>query len=306
MSKVMTMKEAVSRLVKSGDTLFIGGMQHGEPSAAVHEIARQRIDHLKLVCCLVVSISILIGEGRVDKLSTAYINQDVNRSYLLGRAKAMGKLPVFEEYSHFGIGQALLAGQTGISFMPLRSQVGSDMLKYNPNIKVIDDPFTGGKIGAVRAIAPDVGMLHVQRCDADGNAQKWGSLGVDIEGINASRKVIITTEKIVDPDVIRRDPNRTIVPGFRVSAVVEQPWGAHPLHLAGFYAGDMLGFLAELGKPEGYENYVKRLVYGVSDWDEYLQERKTMKPEGFFEKFRIKTVPSDPIYTGAAPLISAD
>jgi glutaconate CoA-transferase subunit A len=270
-------------------------MQHGEPSAAVHEIARQKIEPLGLVCCLVVSISVLIGEGRVQKLSTAYINQDDKRFYSLSKAKAMGNLPVFEEYSHFGIAQALLAGQMGVSYLPLRSQVGSDMLKYNPNIKVIDDPFTGGKIGAVKAIVPDVGILHVQRCDAEGNAQKWGSLGVDIEGINASRTVIITTEKIVSADVVRRDPNRTIIPGYRVSAVVEQPWGAHPLHLAGIYAGDMTGFLVELGKEEGYEAYVKRLVYGVSNWDEYLKERRAMKPEGFFEKFRLNPIPSDPV-----------
>lgn len=300
MSKVTSMKEAISQYVKSGTTLFVGGMQHGEPSAAVHEIARQRIDHLRIVCCLVTSINILIGEGRVDKLSTAYIAQDVNRSYTLSRAQAMGKLPVFEEYSHFGIAQALLAGQMGVSFLPVRSQVGSDMLKYNPNIKLIDDPFSGGKIGAVRAIVPEVGILHVQRCDADGNAQKWGSLGVDIEGINASRTVIITTEKIVDADVIRRDPNRTILPGFRVSAVVEQPWGAHPMHLAGCYSGDSMSLLSELSKQESYETYMQRLVYGVSNWDEYLKEKKAMKPAGFFEKFAIQKVASEPVYSGAA------
>ncbi len=298
MNKIMSMKEAVARFVKSGSTLFISGMQHGEPSAAVHEIARQKIDHLNLVCCLVVSISVLIGEGRVDKLSTAYINQDVKRSYLLNKAKEMGRLPVFEEYSHFGIALALLAGQMGVSYLPTRCQVGSDMLKYNPNIKLIDDPYTGGKIGSVKAINPEVGILHVQRCDAQGNAQKWGSLGVDIEGINASRTVIITTEKIVDSEVIRRDPNRTIIPGYRVSAVVEQPWGAHPLHMTGCYAGDMMGFLNELGTRDGYENYVQRLVYGVKDWNEYLKERAAMKPAGFFEKFQIKPVPSEPVYSG--------
>jgi glutaconate CoA-transferase subunit A len=298
MKKVMSMQEAVSKYVKSGSTLFIGGMQHGEPSAAVHEIARQKIDHLSLVCCLVVSINVLIGEGRVDKISTAYIAQDIKRSYTLSRAQALGRLPLFEEYSHFGIAQALLAGQMGVSFLPIRSQVGSDMPKYNPNIQLIDDPFSGGKIGAVKAIVPDVGILHVQRCDSEGNAQKWGSLGVDIEGINASRTVIITTEKIVPAEVIRRDPNRTIIPGYRVSAVVEQPWGAHPMHLSGFYAGDMLGFLGELGKQESYEAYVKRLVYGVNTWEEYLKERRAIKPAGFFEKYALEKVASEPIYTG--------
>ena len=301
-SKVMTMKEAVSRYVKSGQTVFIGGMQHGEPSAAVHEICRQRIDHLHLLACLAVSLNILIGEGRVDKMSTAFIEQDVKRSYRLNKAREMGKLPVFEEYSHFGIGQALLAGQIGIPFMPVRCQVGSDMLKYNPNIKVIQDPYSGQNLGAVKAIVPDVGILHVQRCDAEGNAQKWGSLGVDAEGINASRTVIITTEKIVDPDVIRRDPNRTIIPGFRVSAVVEQPWGAHPMHLSGCYAGDMFGYMAELGKEAGYENYLQRLVYGTQNWEEYLKEREAMKGKGYFDKLRIETVPSEPIYTGYKPL----
>ncbi len=123
-------------------------------------------------------------------------------------------------------------------------------------------------------------------------------MGIDAEGINASRTVIITTEKIVDSEVIRRDPNRTIIPGFRVSAVVEQPWGAHPMHLAGCYADDMWGYYAEVGSPEGYENYVGRLVYGVKDWDEYLRVRKALKPEGYFSRLEIEAMPSDPIFTG--------
>jgi glutaconate CoA-transferase subunit A len=150
----------------------------------------------------------------------------------------------------------------------------------------------------IKAIVPDVGIIHVQRCDEDGNAQRWGSMGVDPEGINASRTVIITTEKIVDSDVIRRDPNRTIIPGFRVSAVVEVPWGAHPMHLAGFYADDMWGYYGEVGSPQGYETYVKRLIYGVNNWEEYLKERKSMKPEGYFESLAITPVASKPVYLG--------
>lgn len=299
MNKIMTMREAISRFVKSGDRLFIGGMQHGEPVAATHEILRQGIEHLETVSCLTVSSSLLlIGEGRVDKMHTAYFGQDIKRFYWLARAKSMGKYPVFQEYSHFGIAQALLAGQAGVSFMPVRCQVGSDMLKYNPDIKVIDDPFTGGKIGAVKAIVPDVGILHVQRCDAKGNAHRWGTLGVDAEGINASRTVIITTEKIVDEDVILGDPNRTIIPGYRVSAIVEQPWGAHPLHLSGCYGGDWPGFLAELNSEDGYDNYMKNFVYGVDNWDEYMTRRRAFKGEAYFKRFNIETIPSEPIFTG--------
>ncbi len=298
MSKIMTMKEAISRYIKSGQTIFIGGMQHGEPAAAIHEIVRQKIGHLKLASALVTTSNLLIGEGLLDTVYAAFITQDVKRSYLLQKAQKMGRLPQFIEYSHFGISLALLAGQMGISYLPARCQLGSDLLKYNPNIKVAEDPFTGNKVCAIRAIVPDTGIVHVQRCDAEGTAQRWGSMGIDAEGINASRTVVITTEKIVDSDIIRRDPNRTIIPGFRVSAVVEQPWGAHPMHLSGYYADDMWGYYGEVGTPQGYETYVERLVYGVKDWDEYLRVRKTLKPDGYFAKLAIEAVASDPILTG--------
>jgi len=191
MSKVMKMKEAISRFVKSGDILFIGGMQHGEPSAAVHEILRQKIDHLTLVSALTATSNLLLGEGLLDKAITAFFAQDL-RSYVVNKAKAMGRLPVFEEVSHFGLSIALLAGQMGVPFLPIKSQVGSDLPKYNKNIITMKCPFTGEPIGAIRAIVPDIGIIHVQRCDADGNAQKWGTMGVDVEGINASKKVTST------------------------------------------------------------------------------------------------------------------
>ena len=146
---------------------------------------------------------------------------------------------------------------------------------------------------------PDVGIIHVQRADAAGNAQKWGSLGVDREGINASKMVIVTTEKIVDSDVIRRDPNLTIIPGFRVSAVVEQPWGAYPMHLAGCYNGDVTGFAADMRDKEHFEAYLENLIYGVQDWNEYLEKRKTINGKDYFEKLEInKPVISEPIITG--------
>jgi glutaconate CoA-transferase, subunit A len=298
MEKVMSMKEAVSKYVKQGNTLFLSGMQHGEPSAAIHEIIRQKIDHLKLVSCLVTTSYLMIGEGLVDKVVTAYIYQDVKRYYVLSKAQSMNRLPVFEEYSHFGVSLALVAGQMGIPFIPVKSQIGSDLLAHNPNLKSVEDPYSGKKIGAVRAINPDIGIVHVQRCDAEGNAQKWGTLGVDVEGINASRRVIVTTEKIVDSDIIRRDPNRTIIPGFRVAAVVEQPWGAYPMHMAGMYTNEQFAFTREINDPASYENYVKRLIYGVNTWDEYLKEREAMKGQGYFEKLRIQPIASEPVYSG--------
>ncbi len=299
MSKVMTMTEAISKFVKSGDLLFISGAQHGEPSAAIHEIVRQKIDHLTVVACLVNTQQLLIGEGLVDKVLTGYMPQDESRSTGLAKSRRIGKRPEIKEYSHFGIAMALLAGQMGIPFMPLRCMIGSDMLKYNDNITSMERPFDGGQIGAVKAITPDIGILHVQRCDAEGTAQKWGTVGVDQEGINASRKIIITTEKIVDADVIRRDPNRTMIPGFRVSAVVEQPWGAHPMHMASCYNGDMFGYMMDLRGEEKYEAYLKDLVYGTANWDEYLKKRAEVKGEEYFKNLEIKNpVLSDPIISG--------
>jgi len=294
------MKEAVSEYVKSGDTLFISGAQHGEPTAALHEIVRQNIDHLTLICALVASSTLLFGEGLLDKLLTGFFIQDEERSYAIAKARATNKYPVIEEYSHFGISLALYAGYMGIPFIPTRCQVGSDMPKYNKNIKSIECPFTGGQIGVVGAIRPDVGIIHVQRVDTEGNAQKWGSLGIDREGINASKKVIVTTEKIVDSDVIRRDPNRTIIPGFRVSAVVEQPWGAHPMHLSGCYNGDIRGIMrVAMANDVRYEEYIEDYIHGVKDWDEYLEIIKAVKGEGHFKGLEIENpLLSDPIITG--------
>ena len=297
-SKVTTMKEAISKNVKSGDLLFIGGAQHGSPNAAVHEIVRQKIDHLTVISLLANGPNLLIAEGLVDTVLTGYFQLDEKRSYQLQRARAAGKFPRFIEYSHFGIAQALYAGYMGVPFMPTRSQIGSDMPKYNENIKSISNPFGAGQVGAIKAVVPDVGILHVQRCDAEGNAQRWGTLGVDHEGINASKKIIITAEKIVAGDVIRRDPNRTIIPGFRVNAVVEQPFGAYPVHLAGCY-NDGPNAFGMMGDEAAYNDYLHAAVWGVKDWNEYLDNLKKTNGADFLDKIKIKNpAMSEPVITG--------
>lgn len=298
MNKVMTMKEAISQNVKSGNLVFFGGAQHGVPTSAMHEIIRQRIDHLTVIYVLT-AFQILIGEGLVDKVITGHMQQNLDASYPLQKAKANNKFPIFEESSHFGISLALLAGQMGIPFMPCRVLAGSDMMKYNESIKTFTCPFTGGQLGAVKAVVPDVGILHVQRADAEGNAQKWGSLGVDEEGINASRRVIIITEKVVDSEVIRRDPNRTIIPNFRVNAVVEQPFGAHPSHLAGCYDGDQTFMRVLLGGEESYEDFLQNYVYGVKDWNGFMEKMKESRGEDYWEKLRVPNlIMSEPIAHG--------
>src|SRR3990172_4491422 len=297
-SKIMTMTKAIAQNVKSGDLLFVGGAQHGSPNAAVHEIVRQKINHLTVISLLANGPNLLIAEGLVDTVLTGYFQLDEKRSYQLQRARANGKFPHFVEYSHFGIAQALYAGYMGVPFMPTKSQIGSDLATYNDSIKSISDPFGGGPLGAIKAVVPDVGILHVQRCDAEGNAQRWGTLGVDHEGINASKKIIITTEKIVDSSVIQRDPNRTIIPGLRVNDVVEQPFGAYPVHLAGCY-NDGPNAFGMMGDEEAYNAYLQAAVWGVKDWNEYLDNLKKQNGPEFFERIKIKNpAMSDPIVTG--------
>jgi len=298
MSKVTTLREAVAAHVKPGDTIFLSGAQHAEPTAAIHEIIRQRIDRLTLISVLTETVALLIGTGSLERVLTGWMIQD-ERSAALIRAKQMGKLPEFVEYSHFGISLALLAGQMGVPFLPALTQIGSDLMKYNPHLGTVRCPFTERQVGAVQAVTPDVGIIHVQRCDADGNAQKWGSLGVDREGINASRTVIVTTERIVDADVIRREPNLTVIPAFRVSAVVEAPFGAYPMHLAGCYREDVWNWRREIATPEAMEGYLQEFVYGLRDWSEYLEKREALKGADHLDGLLVKNVVlSDPVPSG--------
>jgi glutaconate CoA-transferase, subunit A len=301
--KVMTMKEAVKAYVKPGDTIFFSGMQHGEPVAAIHEIIRQRIDRLTIVPALTLTVGLLIAEGLVDKLITAFVRDlfDKRRSYTIIKAKRNGRYPALEEHSHFGLTLALHAGELGIPFIPAKTLLGSDIEKHNQNITTLRCPFTGEITAAIKAINPDVGILHAQRADANGNAQKWGSLGMDGMGINACRKIIVSAEEIVPPGVIRSDPNRTIVPGVRVSAVVEEPWGAYPLHLAGCYDSDLKSYLEgiEGGSDEMFETYMREFVYGVENRSELIRKLRALNGEEFFERLRPKNmVYSEPVRMG--------
>jgi glutaconate CoA-transferase subunit A len=298
--KVMSMKEAISRFVREGDTVFFAGMQHGEPTAAIHEMVRQKIGHLTAVVALTHVIGLLIGEGLVDKLVHAYTADLYPKfGYCCAKAKKNNKYPWLEEYSHFGLSMALLAGSMGIPCMLTRTMGGADFMKHHDKIKLTSCPFTEEPLAAVKAINPDVGIVHVQQADAEGYAHRFGTRGMDQYGLLASNKIIVTTERIVSSDVIRRDPGRTLVPGFVVAAVVEEPWGAYPLHLSGEYNGETINYFQAVGTAEAYEAFVQNFIYGVSGRREYLEKVKAQRGEEYFEKLRIQNpVWSEPIKSG--------
>ncbi|MBX7122806.1 MAG: hypothetical protein K1X42_11815 [Opitutaceae bacterium] len=300
-NKVGSLAEAIRRHVLPGNTIFFGGMQHGEPSAAIHEIVRQRISGLTVVSALVHSVALLLGEGLVRKLISAYLLDLYEKeSCLAARARRQNAYPELEELSHYGLSLALLAGQMGVPFLPTRSQLGSDYLKYNSNLREISCPFDGQKLAAVRALVPDIGILHTQRCDPSGAAHRWGTLGMDVMGINACKKIIITTEKIVSPDIIRRDPNRTIVPGFRVAAVAEVPWGAYPLHLAGCYNSDLPTFSAACRDESVYQAYLVRYILGVPDRASMMSQLVADRGSEFIERLRIRQpIEADTVVNGS-------
>jgi glutaconate CoA-transferase subunit A len=179
------------------------------------------------------------------------------------------------DYSNFTLALALHAAAMGVPFMPTYSTLGSDLLKKNGNLREFSSPVSEEKLVAVRALRPDVAILHVQRADAQGNAHLWGSLGVAIDGARAARKLIVVAEEIVEPRVIASDPNRTLVPGFLVSAVVHEPGGAHPSPVQGFYGRDHAYFAQyhdETRRLEDYEDWLARWVLHVPDRRAYMNQ----------------------------------
>jgi glutaconate CoA-transferase, subunit A len=287
--KVCTMTEAIRAHVHPGDAIFFAGMQHGEPSAAIHEIVRQRIGGLTVISALTHTVALLLGEGLLKKLVTAYLLELYEKeNCLAARARRLGAYPELEELSHYGLSLALLAGQMGVPFMTTRAQLGSSFVEHNPNLRELTCPFTGQKLAAVRALNPDVGIIHTQRCDENGAAHRWGSLGMVLMGINACRKIVVTTEKIVSSDIIRRDPNRTIVPAFRVAAVIEVPWGAYPLHLAGCYNSDLPAFSTVCREEAGYQTYVDRYIRGVADRASMMELMARDHGPGWLERLKIQ------------------
>jgi glutaconate CoA-transferase subunit A len=277
-TKVMAMNEAIRKFVNDGDVVVIEGFTHLICFAAAHEIIRQRRRDLTL-CRLTPDVIYdqLIGAGCARRLVFSWAgNPGAGPLYALRRAVEQG-IPnslELEEYSHFGMVARLTAGAAKLPFYPLRNYRGSDLPRVNPLIKTVVCPFTGEELAAVPALNPDTAIIHVQRADENGNAQIWGLIGVQKEAAFASRNTIIVAEEIVSEDVIRSDPNRTLIPGLIVSAVVHEPFGCHPSYAQGFYDRDNDFYVRwrEVSQNEAlFNKYLEEWVYGVRDRGEYVE-----------------------------------
>lgn len=278
-SKVMPMSDAIREFVHDGDTVMIEGFTHLICFAAGHEIIRQR--KKDLVACRLTPDLIydqMIAAGCVHKLVFSWAgNPGVGPLHALRRAAEKGSPHSIEleEYSHFGMAMRVYAGAAKLPFMPLRSYRGSDLPKVNPNIRTVACPFTGEELNAVPALHPDVTIVHAQRADANGNAQIWGLFGVQKEAAFAAKRVIVVVEELVDEQVIRADPNRTIIPGMIVNSVVVEPYGAHPSFAQGYYDRDNDFYIKwdAISKDEkSIQTYLDEWIYGLPDRAGYVKK----------------------------------
>lgn len=279
MHKVMTMQQAVARYIPNGATVAIEGFTAFICFAAAHEMIRQRKQDLTLVRLtpdLVYDQMVAAGVAR--KLVFSYLgNPGVGSLHAIRRAveQAVPRPLELEEYSHFGMVGRYLAGASRLPFFPLRSYVGSDMPIANPLIRTVDDPYGSGPIAVVPPLQPDVAIIHAQRADEQGNTQLWGLLGVQKEAAFAAQTVIVVVEEIVAETVIRRDPNRTLIPGLVVQAVVHEPYGAHPSYVQGYYDRDNTAYLEwdQLSRDRAAtEAWLQEWVYALPDRAAYLEK----------------------------------
>lgn len=279
MNKIITMSEAVARYVPDGSTVAIEGFTAFICFAAAHEIIRQRKQELTL-CRMTPDLVYdqMIAAGVARKLIFSYLgNPGVGSLHCIRRAveKGIPRPLEIEEYSHFGMVGRYMAGASRLPFFPLRSYTGSDMPQVNPDIRFVPNPYGDDEIAVVPPLNPDVAFIHAQRADQQGNTQIWGLLGMQKEVAFAADKVVVVVEEIVDEEVIRRDPNRTLIPGLIVDAVVHEPYGAHPSYVQGYYDRDNQHYLAwdEISRDVARtEAWLEEWVYGVSGRSMYLDK----------------------------------
>ncbi len=275
--KLTTMHDAIATYVHDGDTVAIEGFTACICFAAAHEIIRQGRRDLTL-CRMTPDLIYdqMVAAGCARKLVFSYLgNPGVGSLHAIRRAVEQG-IPApleLEEYSHFGMVGRYLAGAYRLPFFPLRSYIGSDLPEVNPRIRFLESPYGDGPVATVPPLRPDVAILHAQRADPEGNTHLWGLLGVQKEAAFAARHVIVVVEEIVDQAVIRGDPNRTLIPGLVVDAVVCEPYGAHPSYVQGYYDRDNDFYLRwdELSRDEaGTRAWLEEWVYGVPDRAGYV------------------------------------
>lgn len=300
--KLASLRDAVAGLIRDGDSVVLGACHEPLiPFAVAYELIRQRRRALDVIAPISdASTDMLIGAGCVGSVTGAWVGNvtgGLGHNYRRAAERAEPCPIRVHDHSNYSIGMALLAGAHGMPYIPVRSVLGSDILRSNAAFKVRQNPFAEHEepVALVPALRPDVAVLAVQRSDRFGNAHLWGNLGVAQEAALAAERVLVLADEIVAPEVIASDPNRVLFPGFRVTAVVHEPAGVHPSPMTGRWRRDDRFFNEYHRRSrhrEGYEDWLREWVLGLETHAAYrakLGER--------LEEIRIK---------GAAPAASAN
>jgi glutaconate CoA-transferase subunit A len=292
MDKLCSLHDAIASNVRDGMSVAMGcGLESLIPFAASYEIIRQKKKGLTLIAPISdIQFDQLIGAGSVRKIIASWVGNvaaGLGHNYRRAAESGIPNPIEIEEHSNFTIGLGLQAAASGLPFLPTKTVKGSDFSR-GPQFSRVACPFTGEELVAVRAIQPDVAILHVQRADREGNVHLWGNFGVMREAAFAAGKVILTCEEIVDHEIILSDPNRNVIPGFVVASVVHEPFGAHPSPAQGYARRDddfYFEYHKESRSREGFERWLEKYVLGVKNHRAFLQllgtERvEKLKPQG--------------------------
>jgi glutaconate CoA-transferase subunit A len=277
-AETSTLAEAIAANVKPGDSVYITGFTHLIGFAAAHEIIRQGIRDLTLIRLTPDLVyDQMVAAGCARKLVFSYLgNPGVGSLNAIRRAIERGEIE-WEEYTHGSLIAALRAGAQGAPFAPVPAVAGTDLPRHNPAIATVRSPFDGTEVPVVAPLRPDVAIVHAQRADAQGRVQVWGSVGDIPEAARAARRVIVTAEEIVDEEALRADPNRTLLLGRGVEAVVHVPYGAHPSYAQGLYGRDNRFYRqwAEISAdPDDLDSYLEEQVRSIGGWDAHVERER--------------------------------
>jgi glutaconate CoA-transferase subunit A len=306
-SKVMSLSEAVSEFVFDGATVSLEGFTHAIPTAAGHEIIRQGFKDLTLVRMTAdIIVDQMLAAGCISTLVSSFVGNSSAGSLGEIRRRIEQSDPVklnYVEYSHYGMVCRYLAGAQKLPFYPLKSYFGSDLPKINEEIRRVTSPYPNedgsfDEIYVVPPVNPDVTIVHAQRADQWGNIQMWGLTGLQAEAVFAAEKAIVTVEEIVSDELVRSDPNRTIIPSHAVSAVVEVPMGAHPSFTQGYYDRDnnfYRDWSAISADKDQIAAWLKKWIFDTKGHSEYVE----MLGEETLKRLAVGEAFSQPINYGA-------
>ena len=277
--KLCSISEAVKKYVHDGSSIVLGAaLENAIPFAVTHELIRQSLQNLNMIAPISdISTDMLIGAGCVKMVTGAWVGNvsgGMGHNYRRAAENGIPNSIKIHDYSNFSIGMAFFAGAYGLPYIPVKSILGSDIIKSNPVIKIADNPFSDDHepVALVPAIKPDIAFLVVQRADRFGNSHIWGSTGLTQEASIAAEKIIVLADQIVEPEVIASDPSRVLIPGFGVNAVCYVPAACHPSPLIGRWKRDndfFHHYHKETRDQKGFQNWCDEWVKNISDHEAY-------------------------------------